>query len=472
MSKDITRRNFLKMFGAGAITTATALAGCKNGKTNEIKDDYTRLTEPPVGKMTYRINPNTKDRVSLLGFGMMRLPSNDGGAALEGEVTIDQKMTNRLVDYALEHGVNYFDTSPAYGSGFSERATGIALSRHPRKSYFVATKLSNFNKETWSREESMKMYRNSFKELKVDYIDYYLLHGIGMGGMEALKGRYLDNGMLDFLVEERKAGRIRNLGFSYHGDIAVYDYLLSLHDKYKWDFVQIELNYLDWEYANEINPRNTDAVYLYAELQKRGIPAVIMEPLLGGRLANIPQYLAVEMKKRAPEQTVASWAFRYAGTPDGVLTVLSGMTYMEHLKDNLLTYSPLKPVNDEEREFLHDIAEKIVGLETIPCNDCKYCMPCPYGVDIPGIFVHYNKCKNEGRLPHGLKDKDYDRLRREYLIGLDRSVPRLRQADHCIGCGQCEPHCPQNIRIPHELRIIDKYIERLKQGEIYKELKN
>lgn len=463
-NKDMTRRRFLQVFGAGTMATTAALTGCKNGRKDDMTTGDSRQTEPPVGKMTYRKNPKTGQQVSLLGFGMMRLPTDDGAAARESEAPIDQEMVNRLVDYAMEHGVNYFDTSPAYCKGLSERSTGIALSRHPRDSYYVATKLSNFNPETWTREESMKMYRASFSELQVDYIDYYLLHGIGMGGMDALRGRYLDNGMLDFLVEERRAGRIRNLGFSYHGDVAVFDYLLSLHDKYKWDFVQIELNYLDWEYADEINPRNTDAVYLYAELHKRSIPAVIMEPLLGGRLANIPQYLAVEMKRRRPEQSVASWAFRYAGTPDGVLTVLSGMTYMEHLKDNLLTYCPLEPVSKEESDFLHDVAEKIVGLETIPCNDCKYCMPCPYGVDIPAIFVHYNKCKNEGRLPRNTKDEDYERLRREYLIGLDRSVPRLRQAAHCIGCGQCESHCPQGIRIPHELRIIDRYVERLKQG--------
>lgn len=463
-NKDMTRRRFLQLFGAGTMATAAALTGCKNDRKDGVADDYSSQTEPPVGKMTYRKNPKTGEKVSLLGYGMMRLPTDDAAAARESEAPIAQETVNRLVDYAIEHGVNYFDTSPAYCKGLSERSTGIALSRHKRDSYYVATKLSNFSPETWSREESVKMYHTSFKELQVDYIDYYLLHGIGMGGMEALRGRYFDNGILDFLVEERQAGRIRNLGFSYHGDVAVFDYLLSQHDKYKWDFVQIELNYLDWEYADEINPRNTDAVYLYGELHKRGIPAIIMEPLLGGRLANIPQYLAVEMKRRRPEKSVASWAFRYAGTPDGVLTVLSGMTYMEHLKDNLLSYCPLEPVSKEESDFLHDVAEKIVGLETIPCNDCKYCMPCPYGVDIPAIFVHYNKCKNEGRLPRNAKDEEYGRLRRDYLIGLDRSVPRLRQAAHCIGCGQCEPHCPQNIRIPHELRIIDKYVERLRQG--------
>lgn len=305
------------------------------------------------------------------------------------------------------------------------------------------------------------------KDLQVDYIDYYLLHSIGGGGMENLHQRYLDNGMLDFLVNERKAGRIRNLGFSYHGDIAVFDYLLSQHDKYQWDFVQIELNYLDWDYANEINDRNTDARYLYDELQKRGIPAVIMEPLLGGRLANLPQYIATDLKKHDPERSIASWAFRYAGTPEGVLTVLSGMTYMEHLKDNLLSYCPLQPLTKVQMEYLHeDIAKKIVGLSNIPCNDCKYCMPCPYGIDIPAIFIHYNKCKNEGTLPRDKGDEDYRKMRRQYLIGLDRAVPKLRQADHCISCGQCEPHCPQNIRIPRELRKISDFVEALKQDKL------
>ncbi len=262
----------------------------------------------------------------------------------------------------------------------------------------------------------------------------------------------------------REAGLIRTLGFSYHGDIAVFDYLLAHHDEYKWDFIQIELNYLDWDYADEINGSNTDARYLYAELQKRGIPAVIMEPLLGGRLANLPQYLMTELKQRAPQRSVASWAFRYAGTPEGVLTVLSGMTYMEHLKDNLLSYCPLQPLTEEEVEYLHtDIAQKIVGLENIPCNDCKYCMPCPYGIDIPAIFVHYNICKNEGTLPHTVGDADYRKHRRQYLISLDRVVPRERQPDHCIQCGQCEPHCPQNIRIVQELQKIDQFIEHLKQ---------
>lgn len=460
MSNKINRRTFLKLFGAGGAATALAVAGCKNPQTNAAIDEYKQQVEPPVGKMTYRVNPTTKDKVSLLGYGMMRLPSKT-----ENSDDFDQEMINRQVDYAIEHGLNYFDTSPVYCQGKSEACTGIALSRHKRSEFFVATKLSNFHPDSQTREGSLAMYHKSMKDLQVDYIDYYLLHAIG-GGMDEFNKRYVDNGMMDFLLKEREAGRIRNLGFSFHGYKEVFDEVLAMHDKYHWDFVQIELNYLDWDYANEINDRNVDASYLYAELQKRHIPAVIMEPLLGGRLANLPQYLVNELKQRDPERSVASWAFRYAGTPDGVLTVLSGMTYMEHLKDNLLTYSPLKPLTSAEQEYLQaDIAQKIVGLENIPCNDCKYCMPCPYGIDIPAIFIHYNKCKNEGTLPTNSGDENYRKYRRQYLIGLDRAVPRMRQAARCIQCGQCEPHCPQNIRIPRELKKIDDFVERLKQGD-------
>lgn len=460
----IDRRNFLKFLGAGAAAT---LAACKGKKASDTTQSALSAQgkgkEKAYGAMTLRTNPNTNDRVSLLGYGMMRLPTTDGTAARESDAPIDQEQVNRLVDFALEHGVNYFDTSPAYCKGESERSTGIALSRHPRSSYYIATKLSNFNEQTWSREESIKMFENSLRQLQTDYIDYYLLHGCGMGGMEAYKSRYEANGMLEWCIEQRRRGRIRNLGFSYHGDIAVFDHLLARHDEIHWDFVQIELNYLDWEFADEINPRNTDARYLYGELKKRGIPAVIMEPLLGGRLANVPQYVVEKMKSRRPEDSVASWGFRYAGTPDGILTVLSGMTYMEHLQDNLHSYCPLQPVSKEEEDFLYDIARQIYDLELIPCNDCKYCMPCPYGVNIPAIFVHYNKVKNLGRLPRDKGDENYKKYRREYLVGQDRSVPRLRQADHCIGCGQCKPHCPQNIQIPEELHKIDAFVERLKR---------
>ena len=309
--KEINRREFLKVLGTGTVVTAAALHGCRprNNSANG------NMANKQTGEMTYRINPTTGDKVSLLGYGCMRLPTIANSSARDSQDEIDQEMVNRQVDYALAHGVNYFDTSPAYCRGLSEHAMGIALSRHPRDKYFIATKLSNFSPDTWNRESSLAIYRNSLKELQTDYLDYMLLHGIGMGGMEALKGRYLDNGMLDFLVAEREAGRIRNLGFSYHGDIEVFDYLLSRHDEIKWDFVQIQLNYVDWKHAKEVNTRNTDAEYLYGELSKRGIPTIIMEPLLGGRLANVPNHIVSRLKQRRPTDSVASWAFRFAGSP-------------------------------------------------------------------------------------------------------------------------------------------------------------
>ena len=457
-----SRRGFLKKLGLGALsaTGATALLNSCGGAA---KRTPAESGKPADGSMTMRVNPTTGDKVSLLGYGCMRWPQTTDQ---NGKEVFDQEMVNRLIDTALANGVNYFDTSPAYCQGESERLTGMALSRHPRDSYFIATKLSNFAPQTWSYEASTEMYRNSLRELRTDYIDYMLLHGIGMGGMEALHGRYLDNGVLDFLLNERQQGRIRNLGFSYHGDIEVFDYLLANHDKYKWDFVQIQLNYLDWKHAREINPRNTDAEYLYSELEKRGIPAVIMEPLLGGRLAKVPEHIVARLKERDPERSVASWAFRYAGSHPGVLTVLSGMTYMEHLEENLQTYSPLVPLTDDDNQFLYATADLMMQHPSIPCNDCKYCMPCPWGIDIPGVLLHYNRMLNEDNIPQSRKDPKYARARRAYLVSYDRAVDSVRQADHCIGCGRCAPHCPQGIDIPAELQRVNNYVEQLRRGTL------
>lgn len=454
---NISRRSFLKTMGIAGLATA-GISSCTGGKTSQGGESGT-----PLGEMTYRTNPTTGDRVSLLGFGMMRLPHIPVPGGAEGEQMIDQEAVNRMVDYAIEHGVNYFDTSPNYCKGKSEQATGIALSRHPREKYFVSTKLSNFASSTWSKEASTAMYQNSMKQLQVEYIDYLLLHSIGRS-MEDFENRFIKNGMLDFLLEERKAGRIRNLGFSFHGDVAVFDWMMANHDKYKWDFALIQMNYLDWKHGEATG--NVNAEYLYGELSKRGIPNLIMEPLLGGRLANLPQNIVDSMKQREPERSVASWAFRFAGSHSNVLSVLSGMTRLEHLQDNVRTFSPLKPVNEEEFEFLQYIVERILQFPTIPCTDCKYCMPCPYGLDIPAIFRHYNKCVNEGNVPASSQDENYRKARRAYLVGYDRSVPALRQADRCIGCGQCVKHCPQRIKIPRELRRIDNYIEQLKQNTL------
>ena len=279
--------------------------------------------------------------------------------------------------------------------------------------------------------------------------------------MEVLQKRFFDNGVLDFLLKEREAGRIRNLGFSFHGDQEVFDYMLSQHDKYHWDFVQIQMNYADWTHAQTLSPRNVNARYLYGELDRLGIPVVIMEPLLGGRLAKLPDHSSEQLLTRAPGASIASWAFRFCGSHPRVLTVLSGMTYMEHLQDNLSTFCPLEPLSENDMELLEQIADDYVNFPLVPCTDCKYCMPCPYGVDIPAVFAHYNKCVNEGFIAEDRQSPAYRKARRAYLVSLDRNLGKLQQADHCIGCGQCRDACPQRIPIPRQMRRIEAYTEQL-----------
>ena len=462
---NINRRDFLKKAGAAAAVTAIAATGCGDAvNTGKIADTTTSVSKNiPTDKMTYRTNPKTGDKISILGYGFMRLPTISNQSARESGDEIDQEMVNKLTDFAIEHGLNLFDTSPAYCKGFSEHAMGIALSRHPRNKYFVSTKLSNFSPQQWNLEESVAMYKKSLKELQVDYIDYLHLHGVGMGGMDQFSKRYLDSGVLDYLMKEREAGRIKNLGFSFHGDIAVFDNLVDNNDKYHWDFVMIQMNYVDWKYANQLNPMNADAEYLYNRLTEKGIPVFVMEPILGGRLAKLPTHVQEILRERRPESSIASWSFRWIATHPNILTILSGMTYMEHLQDNLYTLCPLEPCTEEENTLLQRVADEFVKFPLIPCTACQYCMPCPYGVDIPTTFTHYNKCVNEGYIAVSTKDDNFKEARRRFLIGYDRVVEPKRQAAHCIGCGTCMPHCPQNIRIPQKLRDINEYMEKLKQ---------
>lgn len=450
MSGFMDRRDFLKTAGAGALAVGTtSLTGCSfsSDKRTEVSGD---------AEMQTRTSPKNGEKVSLLGYGCMRWPMKKGE---DGKDHIDQEAVNEMVDYAYRNGVNYYDTSPAYLQGQSEEAAGIALSRYPRESYYIATKLSNFN--NFSREAGLKMYRDSQKALRTDYFDYYLLHAIGTSGFEGFEERYINNGLLDFLLEERETGHIRNLGFSFHGRKEVFDQFMALHEKYHWDFVQIEMNYVDWEHAKA--PENVNADYLYEELAKRNIPATIMEPLLGGRLAKLPDAIAEKMKEREPQMSIASWAFRFCGSYPNILTVLSGMSSMDPLIENVETFSHFKPLNDEEKSFLMEMANLMEDYPTVPCNACSYCMPCPYGIDIPTIFRHYNDHVNSGEIAQSCEQDHFQRLKRRYLVSYDRAVETVRQADHCIGCGQCRPKCPQSIDIPRVLRHIDRYVEKLKR---------
>ena len=442
MSMD--RRSFLK--SSGAAVALAGLAACGAPKKDapastggEIKIEGPMLEHYPG--------------IGVLGYGCMRWPMTKDD---RGNEVIDQETVNSLVDEALAHGVNYFDTSPVYLRGDSERATAEALNRYPREKWLLATKLSNFADASY--ENSVKMYRRSLETFKTDHIDYYLLHSIGSA--EDFKRRFEDTGIMQFLLKEREKGTIRHLGFSIHSHKEGFDSMMELHPKYHWDFVQIQMNYLDWTHAGG---RNTNADHMYEQLAARDIPVVIMEPLRGGGLASLTKSQTALLKEREPDRSVASWAFRFVGSFPKVLTALSGMTYREHLEDNLRTFCNFKPLVEEEFELLEQIAEEQSNFPLVGCTGCQYCMPCPYGINIPGVFRFYDNSVVEGTYVKGPEQDKYAKARRRYLAEYNKAVESVRQADHCISCGKCMKACPQHIRIPRELKRIDEYIEKIKQ---------
>ena len=440
--ESMSRREFLRRLGIGT-GSAVALMALEPFKVLAQEKKDVKVVD---NRMTYRVQHGSGKQVSLLGFGMMRLPNN-------------QEEVDRLVDYAIEHGVNYFDTAPMYMGGQSEVLTGNTLSRFPREKFFVATKMSNQNRRLWSFDESKALYERSFERLKVDYIDYYLLHSIG-GGMETLKGRFLDNGILEFLLKEREAGRIKRLGFSYHGDVRDFDWLLDRQEEYHWDFCQIQMNFLDWRHASLRGGRrvDADAEYLYDKCEKMGVQCVIMEPLRGGAFGRMAQELQDQLKAVRPNDSTARWAFRWVGSYPNVLTTLSGMNRMEHLVENVETFSPLEACTEAENRLLANIADQMSGFPTIPCTTCEYCMPCPYGVDIPGNFAYYNEAVNSHVLP--LPDKtaaDFAERKQQFVDGYQKALGDQKAwAYQCQDCEVCLSKCPQQIRIPNQLaRIVE-----------------
>ena len=440
------RREFIRT--SGLAVAAAGLAACAttgNESENEIRPAGTD------GKMLQNF-----PGIGVLGYGCMRWPMIKDA---DGKDIVDQEKVNELIDIAMANGVNYYDTSPVYLQGQSEAASAKALCRYPRDKWLLATKLSNFS--DWSLENSIKMYRNSLKVFQTDHIDYYLLHAIG--SPEDFEKRFEQTGIMDFLLKEREAGHIRNLGFSIHSQQPGFDRMMEEHEKYHWDFCQIQMNYLDWTHAGG---RNINADYLYNELTKRNIPVVIMEPLRGGGLANLPEMHAAKLKAIEPDLSISSWAFRFCGSFPNVQVALSGMTYREHLEDNLKTFLNFKPLTDSEFALLQQIADEQASFPLTGCTGCQYCMPCPYGINIPGIFRFYDKSIVDGTYVKGPEQEHYERERRRYLAAYDKAVETIRQADHCINCGQCVKHCPQHISIPRELRRIDDYIESIKQDTL------
>ena len=380
--------------------------------------------------METRAYRGTDDRVSLLGFGAMRLPRVSPDTQ-----EIDFERARELIDCAYTHGVNYFDTAYRYHDGDSEPFLGRALAEYPRESYHLASKMP-----TWlvhSLDEGKRIFADQLERCRTDYFDFYLCHSVGKS-VEEFTDVYEKTGLLDHLRAQKAAGAIRRLGFSFHGTPEV---LRELIARGGWDFVQIQLNYLDWELL--------DAARQYRILEENGLPCIVMEPVRGGNLVSLcPE--AVEILRAArPGASTASWAIRFAASLPNVLTVLSGMSTLEQVRDNVETMSPFEPLSDSERETLDRARRAYFALGTIPCTGCRYCMDCPSGVDIPGVFAAYNRCAAEV----GLDPSDGRALREnaKAIRAIYDALPEERRAGRCVGCGRCVSHCPQGIAIPQRL---------------------
>ncbi|MBO4887948.1 MAG: aldo/keto reductase [Firmicutes bacterium] len=355
-----------------------------------------------------------------LGFGLMRLPRVKGAE----QDTIDVEETSRMVDAFLEAGLTYFDTAYVYGG--SEVATGKALvARHPRNTYTIATKL-NAGAAKDEADAKQQIY-TSLERLGTDYIDYYLLHAIGSGNLP----KYNEFGLWDYLKELKEKGIVRHYGFSFHDTPELLDQVLTDHPDV--EFVQLQINYADWE------DKNVQSRACYEVARKHGKPVVVMEPVKGGTLANLPEKIAAPMKEAAPDASFASWAIRFVASQEGILTVLSGMSNLAQMEDNLSYMKDFQPLSEDEYKIIDQVQKNLAAVPTIPCTACRYCTPgCPMEINIPGIF---------GVMNNYLIYQNLERSKGDYNWRTNKGG----KASACIQCGQCEEQCPQHIGIIEQL---------------------
>ncbi len=355
-------------------------------------------------------------KLSALGLGAMRLPVLDGNDA-----RIDEKTAMAMVDYAIEHGVNYFDTAWGYHDGNSEPVMGKALAKHPREIYYLATKFPGYDLSNMDKVESI--FERQLEKCGVSYFDFYLFHNVCEMNIDA----YLDPkyGIHDYLMKQKKAGRIHHLGFSVHGSYDVMKRFLEAYGN-DMEFCQIQLNYLDWSFQ--------DAEKKVKLLDEYGIPVWVMEPLRGGKLAALTPADEEKLKKLRLQEEIPAWAFRFLQSIPSVTVTLSGMSNMEQLQANIHTFEEEKPLNEQEMKTLLAIADEMVGKIALPCTACHYCVShCPRGLDIPSLLALYNEhCFTQGGFiaPMALM-----------------AVPEDKRPSACVGCRSCEAVCPQQIKI-------------------------
>ena len=371
-----------------------------------------------------RMIPALGKEISRLGYGGMRFPKNGD------EVDVDAAV--QLLRKAYEMGINYFDTAMVYHKGESEKIFGKAFEPYPRDSYLIADKMS-----IWlcSDEEDMKArFYNQLKTLKTDYIDFYLVHSLNRNHYKKVK----DLHCVEFLQQMKQEGKIKHLGFSFHDTYQVFTQILN---DYTWDFVQIQLNYLDWH--------NQGAEQLYRELERRNLPVMVMEPVRGGYLATIDSERAKPFLELEPQRSIASWAIRWVESLPQVAVVLSGMSDLQQLEDNVATMTHFEPMNEKELAAIDRVVEEIRKVNEIPCTGCRYCMDCPMGVDIPEIFSIYSQYKIFGK-------------EKAFVQDYEEVVEHGNGAEHCVRCMACTTKCPQMIAIPDKLEMIAKLYAKKK----------
>ena len=365
-----------------------------------------------------RMIPALGKEISRLGYGGMRFPKNGDEVDMDAAVQLLRK--------AYEMGINYFDTAMVYHKGESEKIFGKAFEPYPRDSYLIADKMS-----IWlcSDEEDMKArFYNQLKTLKTDYIDFYLVHSLNRNHYKKVK----DLHCVEFLQQMKQEGKIKHLGFSFHDTYQVFTQILN---DYTWDFVQIQLNYLDWH--------NQGAEQLYRELERRNLPVMVMEPVRGGYLATIDSERAKPFLELEPQRSIASWAIRWVESLPQVAVVLSGMSDLQQLEDNVATMTHFEPMNEQELAAIDRVVEEIRKVNEIPCTGCWYCMDCPMGVDIPEIFSIYSQYKIFGK-------------EKAFVQDYEEVVEHGNGAEHCVRCMACTTKCPQMIAIPDKLEMIAK----------------
>ena len=365
-------------------------------------------------------------KLSTLGFGTMRLPTIDGDIS-----KIDQEKVNEMFDYAIKSGVNYFDTAWGYHNGMSEISVGIALKNHPRDSFYLDTKFPGYDINNMGKVK--EIFEKQLEKCQVEYFDFYLVHNVCEANIEY----YLDEsyGTVSYLLEQKKNGRIKHLGFSTHADFNNFKRYLDKYGEHM-EFCQIQLNYLDYEFQEA----NRKIEYL----KKLGIPVWVMEPIRGGRLAKLSEGEMSYIKKIRPKESAPEFAFRFIQAINEVVVTLSGMSDFTQVKENIATFSEYKPLDQEEFKKALKLGKKMT--ECVPCTSCRYCTEyCPMGLDIPKLISLYNEQVFSGG---------------GFIVSMNlNSMDENKRPSACISCGACQAVCPQNIKIPE---IFKDFVNRRK----------